>query len=207
LAVVNYHEANRHYPPAYQADAEGRPMHSWRVLILPYLEQDAVYRRYLFSEPWDGPNNRQLELPTPGSYVFHGEKRTESTTTNYLAIVGPETVWPGRSTITSDAVKDGKEGTILVVENRGAGIHWMEPRDLSFADMDFTFNSPRGLSSKYRDPAVATLDGRVYRLRKELSAETLRALLTIRGSERVGPDGEGGWEFLPDGRLREPAEP
>src|SRR5262249_26941179 len=155
-----------------------------------------------FREPWDGPNNRKLADRMPKLYAFHGEHRPGNTTTNYLAVVGPETLWPGSNFVSADAVTDDRTATIVVVENRGAGGQWMEPRDLSFADMSFAVNAPNGVSSKYNDPAVAMLDGMLYRLRKDLAPNTLRAMLTIRGGERIVADGNGGWEWLADGRLR-----
>src|SRR5262245_52749889 len=60
LALQNYHDVYQSFPPAYVANGEGRPMHSWRVLILPYLGHKALYDQYHFDEPWDGPNNSQL---------------------------------------------------------------------------------------------------------------------------------------------------
>src|SRR5438105_1376638 len=60
LALLNYHDANKSFPPAYVADAEGKPMHSWRVLILPYLERNDLYQQYDFNEPWNGPHNSRL---------------------------------------------------------------------------------------------------------------------------------------------------
>ena len=60
LALRNYHTAYGCFPPAYVADKNGRPMHSWRVLILPFLKEDPLYKQYKFSEPWDGPNNKKL---------------------------------------------------------------------------------------------------------------------------------------------------
>jgi len=206
LAVANYHDGHGHYPPAYVADAQGRPTHSWRVLLLPYLEQEALYKDYDPSEPWNAPNNRRLAPRMPRAYAFHGEHRPGLTTTNYLAVVGPETVWPGATTRCSKDVTDGLSSTILIVENRGAGAHWMEPRDLSFTAMSYRVNDPAGISSKYQDPAVAMLDGGLHRLRKDLPASTLRALLTVSGGEEVREDA-GGWVLLPDGRQREPAEP
>src|SRR4051812_10595310 len=68
IALHNYHADYGVFPPAYVADASGRPLHSWRVLILPYLEQKPLYNRYNFSEPWDGPNNRRLASQMPGVY-------------------------------------------------------------------------------------------------------------------------------------------
>jgi hypothetical protein len=61
LALHNYHQTYGCFPPAYVADEDGRPMHhSWRVLVLPFLEQQQLYDQYRFDEPWDGPNNRKL---------------------------------------------------------------------------------------------------------------------------------------------------
>jgi hypothetical protein len=202
LAVANYHEGHGHYPPAHVLGPDGRPWHSWRVLILPYIEQDELFQEYDFSEPWDGPKNHRLAERMPRLYAFHGDERPGNTTANYLAVVGPETVWPGSSTVSSKAVTDDQGATILLVENRGAGVHWMEPRDLALADMDLAINSPRGVSSWYSDPAVVMLNGYVYRLRRDVSPKTLRALLTIRGGEPVQSDEAGGWVWLPDGRDR-----
>jgi hypothetical protein len=67
-ALHSYHEKHGHFPPAYVADKDGRPMHSWRVLILPYLDHDDVYKKYRMDEPWDGPNNRKLWDIRMGEY-------------------------------------------------------------------------------------------------------------------------------------------
>ena len=144
LAVANYHDANGHYPPAYLLGPDGRPWHSWRILILPYIEEKGLFDEYDFSESWDSPKNRRLAGRMPRLYAFHGDERPGNTTTNYLAVIGPETVWPGASTVSMEAVSDGLGVSILVVENQGAGVHWMEPRDLTLADIDFNINSPRG---------------------------------------------------------------
>jgi hypothetical protein len=207
LAVANYESTHGHLPPAYLADEVGRPMHSWRVLILPFIEQDNLYKQYDFSEPWDGPNNRQLAERMPRIYALHGDYYPGLTTTNYLAVVGPKTAWPGSSTVLRSDVTDGTSKTILLIENRGQGVHWMEPRDLEFETMSFDLNSPNGISSKYDDPAVVMLDGSVQRLHKHLKPQTLRALLTINGGEKLRGGFGDEWEVLPDGRLREEAQP
>ena len=68
-------------------------MHSWRVLILEFLESRELYHQYDFSEPWDGPNNRLLIDQMPRFYVFPGDDSQAASETNYLAVVGEETVW------------------------------------------------------------------------------------------------------------------
>lgn len=205
MAVANYHDQHGHFPPPYVADADGRPMHSWRVLILPYIEHDNLYKQYKFDEPWDGPSNRALADKMPKVYAFHGTHKPGLTTTNYLAVVGPKTIWRTGKKLTYKDVTDGSSSTILVVENQGLGVHWMEPRDLNWAEMDFALNKPKGISSWYKDPAVTTADGQVVRLKPSVSPDTLRALLTADGGEKLRGEG-GGWEVIPDGRLREPAE-
>lgn len=202
MAVANYHDANGCFPPAYIAGPDGRPWHSWRILILPYIEHQGLYNEYNFDEPWDGPNNRKLVGRMPQTFAFHGSDRRGNTLTNYLAVVGDETGWPDTKSVTYADVTDGSGTTIMVVENRGADVHWLEPRDLSLAEMDLRLNNPVGISSPYVDPAVAMFDGSIRRLKANLQPATLRALLTIRGGEELQDDGQHGWELLPDGRLR-----
>jgi hypothetical protein len=202
LAVANYHHEYGRYPPPYLNGPDGRPWHSWRVLILPYIEYSNLHQAYSFAEPWDGPNNRKLAERMPRIFAFHGSERAENTTTNYLAVVGHETAWPETKSLTSAEVTDGLDSTILLVENMGAAVHWMEPRDLLLADMDLRVNSPAGVSSPYDDSAVAMLDGNLHRLRPGLKPAVLRGLLTIRGGEILEVDAAGAWELLPDGRQR-----
>jgi hypothetical protein len=176
-------------------------MHSWRVLILPYLEQRQLFEQYDFSEPWDGPNNSKLAAQMPKVYAFHGEYKPGLTTTNYLAVVGVQTMWPGNQPRQTADVTDSTDSTILVVENAGQGIHWTEPRDLDFATMSFAVNSPNGISSKYLEPAVVMADGTLRKLQENISPEVLQAMLTANAGEEVREDA-GGWTLLGDGRDR-----
>jgi hypothetical protein len=206
LAVANYHVANGHYPPAYVLGPDGKLWHSWRVLILPYIEGQEIYDQYDFNEPWNGPNNRKLAGRMPQVYRFSSLRNSDTQVTNYLAVVGPETIWPGDGTANLNEVTDGLGQTIQIVENSGLGVHWMEPRDLEFATMSFELGSPTGVSSWYQDPAIVTADDSVKRLKRELRPETLRALLTIRGGERLEQNESGAWEWLQDGRDRPPKD-
>jgi prepilin-type processing-associated H-X9-DG protein len=191
LALHNYHSFYGSLPPAYIADANGRPMHSWRVLILPYLDRTDLYEIYRFDEPWDGPNNSKLhDLIVDAFRCPQGHGGARSTETSYVAIVGPETIWPGDGAVKLDDVSDGLGSTLLVVEIANSGIHWMEPRDLHVSQMTQTINSKsgQGISSGHPGGAVVGFaDGRVRFLSDNTPAATIEALLTIRGGEKI-PD-------------------
>lgn len=202
MAVANYADAHYgQFPPAYKLGPDGRPWHSWRVLVLPYIEQDNLFRQYRFDEPWNGPNNSRLATPMPRTFGFTDTDRSR-TTTNYLAVVGAETMWPGKVSRTRGEIKDDPGQTILIVENNGLDVHWMEPRDLAFGTMPLRIDDPDGVSSWYKQPAVAVADGSVRRLSKEMPPEALRAALTVAGGEKLAQEGNG-WTVMEDGRDRE----
>jgi prepilin-type processing-associated H-X9-DG protein len=190
LALHNYHSTHGSFPPAYVADASGRPMHSWRVLILPYLDHLPLYRQYRFDEPWDGPNNSQLAATSLGVFRCPEDQAGPPAETNYLLVVGPETAWPGARCVRLDEISDGASNTILLVEVRQSGIAWMEPRDLHVLQMAPGVNAKagQGISSGHPGGAnVAFADGLVLFLPDSLTPAELRGLLTIRGGEPRGP--------------------
>ena len=200
LAMSLYENDHGCFPPAYIADANGRPMHSWRVLILPYLGDDALYQAYDFSEPWDGPNNRKLAGQIPSMYQCWSAETFNGTSwvTNYMAVVGPATVWPGAKASKLSNIRDGAANTIIVVEVADSSIHWMEPRDLSFEEALCGINPPSGMGISSRHISggdyfhhgtsvvnVALADGHVLRLPEGFPAEELETLLTIDPGDAV----------------------
>jgi hypothetical protein len=199
LAVANYSDANGHYPPAYVMGPDGRPWHSWRILILPFIEQQALHDKYRFDEPWDGPNNRSLGELIPRTYQFaitHAEKKPLA---NYLADVGSETLWPGDQPFQRERARGE---AVLFVENEGLNIHWMEPRDLLFSDMSFELQKPNGISSPYKTPAIAMADGSVRYLDSAISPATLREMFIAERGRNL-TNTQGGWKPIEDGRDRE----
>src|SRR5207248_412923 len=92
LALCQYHDTFQSYPPPFIADSSGKPMHTWRVLILPYLDQKNLYQQYRLDEPWDGPNNRKLhDVGLPIFQCPSHSKAQPTTETNYVAVIGPRT--------------------------------------------------------------------------------------------------------------------
>ncbi len=187
LALRQYQRRYSCLPPAFVPDANGKPMHSWRVLLLPFLDQDALYQKYSFKEPWDGPNNRKLSNVSIGVYKCTSDA-PEYANTSYVAVVGPGTAWPGATGARLGDVQTDPGNTVLVVEVADSGVNWMEPRDLSFENMDFHVNGqPRNsISSRHRgDATVLFVDGSVGRLGDGLTPEAIRAMLRITGATGV----------------------
>jgi hypothetical protein len=187
LAVANYHDAHGSFPPAYLADRDGKPMHSWRVLLLPFLEQKELYDAYNFSEPWDGPNNRQLTSRIGNIYRRSGLDSDSSQTTSFVAVVGRQTAWRGAEPTTRADLGDGMRQTLLVVEVPDGQFRWMEPKDLEFDRMSFRINdgSGRGPGSRLGGARVVSADTTVRTLPEGFDPETLKAMLTANGGEKV----------------------
>lgn len=206
LSVLSYWDRDGSFPPAYVADENGKPMHSWRVLILPYIEKNDLYDAYDFNEAWDGPNNAKL-AQTPLRLFRCPSESNVAPLTNYVAVVGPNTMWPGAEGVSPDDIPDGAAETILLIEWPDSDIHWMEPRDVSFEELCGATGSKsrRGLHGAHdvgdmwfhhSVPIIhaAMADGSVRRLPANISAEQFAALLTRNGGEPIDWDA---FEFRP----------
>jgi hypothetical protein len=147
LALHNYQIDYRCLPPVCVNDENGKPMHSWRVLILPYLGRKDLYDQYKFEEPWNGPNNRKLLAARPSVFVCLSDERTQAegaTDTSYVAVVGPNAAWRlGKPRSLDDAELRGKASTtVMLAETVGANINWTEPKDLSLDALQSATSSP-----------------------------------------------------------------
>jgi hypothetical protein len=130
MALECYHEVNGCYPPQFLTNKQGQPAHSWRVLVLPYLSHENLYRRYRFDEPWDGPHNRLLAMEMPEEYRSPFLD-SESTITQYVGISGSDTAWRGAIPLSRKGLRStGNDAIIWLVEAANSDIHWMEPRDI-----------------------------------------------------------------------------
>ncbi len=187
LAMLIYHETYGCFPPAYTVDENGRPLHSWRVLLLPYMEEEALYDQIKLDEPWDSPPNRALADLMPDVYRCPSGSALLWQQTSYVVITGPGTVFNAAETVSISDISDGTSRTILVVEASDAGINWMEPRDIEIDQIEGEINdlSGQGISSEH--PGIVNVlhcDGSVHSLFEGLDAESIKAKSTIAGGEK-----------------------
>lgn len=142
LAVLNYESANGHFPPAYIADDDGKPMHSWRVLILPYLEEQALFKQYDFDEPWNGPNNSKLANKLPYAYtsIPFAQKNENSAMTGFKLVTGPETAFVKDQTKGFGDITAGSSNVIMLVDDNAKPVNWMSPEDATLEEATKLFN-------------------------------------------------------------------
>lgn len=197
FACAEYRATNGSLPPALVSDKDGRPMHSWRVLILPYLGYANLYDRYHFDEPWDGPHNRLLAQEMPHEYRCPACAGRSDVTTNYLAVVGPTTPWPGGRAVRNQEIEGNEATTVLFVEVADSDINWMSPCDMAFEHAIMGVNVDRcaGISSHHPGGAnVGFIDGFINFLHDDVVSEDLRRMLTLGGGKKQEHGVRGGTE-------------
>jgi len=170
LALFNYENDRRTFPPAYRADKQGKPLLSWRVAILPHLEQEALYRQFRQEEPWDSEHNKKL-IPLMPNVFRSPSSNAEPGKTNYLTVRGERTVFPGPQGIGLADIRDGTAATIITVEvNDERAVIWTKPDDFEPDPKD----PLKGLLGLYPDGFLAGLaDGSVLLVSSKAEAETL----------------------------------
>lgn len=188
-ALQRYHDQHGSYPPPYFTDATGKPQHSWRVLILPQLGEQALYDQYRFDEPWDGPNNFALQMRMPAVYGCPADPNvTTRSDTSYLAIVGSRTVFPPNGARKASDIRDGAGNTILIAECHESAIPWTAPRDISSSSLSAGVNGPNrtGIQSQHELGAyVVLVDGTVEFVSENASREDLESLSTVAGHDSI----------------------
>lgn len=192
LALHSYHDVTGHLPqPAAFRTRDGKPGLSWRVALLPYLEQQSLFRQFRLDEPWDSPNNIRLVGQMPKVYQQPGNETSDGTT-YYQAFVGPATAFED-ATKRPDGPRgwrftdftDGTSNTILIAVAERP-VPWTAPQDMAY---DPAGPLPR-LSKRFRAGAVvAFTDGAVRPLPHDTPEQTLRGLITRNGGEVIA----GGW--------------
>jgi hypothetical protein len=204
-AIEKYHKDKGHYPAQAILDKDGKPLLSWRVAILPYLENTWIsndgpgekqinspkelYDLFKLDEPWDGPNNKKLITRLPGVYrapwsvLPYNQISIGKTTT--LAVVGKGGIFdPTKKTVSETDVRDGLKQTLLLLqlEEAGHAVYWTKPADIALtAEGKLPADGP----NFNRRFAVVYADGSAHTLLNGLDAATFLGIFTREGNEKL----------------------
>lgn len=189
LAVHNFHDANGYLPPEVNGryeDDKGRPLLSWRVHLLPYMEEAALYKEFHLDEPWDSPHNKALLPRMPKDFALSSE--LPEGMSDVLAPVSKFSVLGSAERAKFAMILDGTSNTIMAIEaSPKHAVPWTKPDDFVFdpqaADAMVRFGSPD-------DDAILVLmvDASTRTIKKSFSAELLQALFDMRDGKEVDID-------------------
>lgn len=188
FAMHNYRDTNRGlFPAAAICDEHGKPLLSWRVAILPYIEQENLYNQFKLDEPWDGPHNKLLAERLVQTYMLPGDDKTKTPLyyTHYQVFVGKGAAFDKTRGHSIQDFRDGLSNTILIVVADKA-VPWTKPEDV-----DFDPNKPMLplMGRHFRGGFnVALADGSVRLVAAQISENTLKAAITRNGGDALGPD-------------------
>ena len=191
LAMHTYHDKYKCLPPVYTMDKDGNPLHSWRVLLLPFIEQTALYRQIHLDEPWDSEYNKQFHSQMVSAYSCPSNSGSMVGGTDYSVVVGEET--PFHATGNSPKlsyIQDGTSNTICLVE-RKTPICWMEPtQEITFEQACQGINvSENGIGSNHSGGVnVGIFDGSIRFISDTIDLDALRAAFTRAGGESIPLD-------------------
>lgn len=130
LAMHNYHDTHKKFPPPAVVGPDGKTLHSWRVAVLPFLGQRELYNQYRRNEPWDSAHNKTILSKMPAVFR-HPNDAGNSTFSSYYGLVGTGTVFGKTTGVRIRDIIDGTSNSIMVVESKRK-IPWTKPEDIPF---------------------------------------------------------------------------
>lgn len=178
LAFHNFHDAYGNFPAAAGVDNDGVPMLSWRVALLPFLEESQLYEEFHLDEPWDSDHNIKLLERMPAVYR-HPSRVTEPGYTVYQVPLSDKSLLRLTEPTKIQEITDGTSNTILALETSAeAAVPWTAPQDYKIDE-----NNP-GLHL-FTNAMTQMLfgDGSVQTLSENVDSEVLNALFTRAGGE------------------------
>ena len=182
LALHQYNVDHGTLPPAFIPGDAGKPAHSWRILLLPYLNQPDLYDTYRFDEPWDGPNNSTLAAKMPDVFRCPScVENTPPTHTNYVACIHDDSVLSGSVPNPLSAIKDPPQETLLLSETQTRAVHWMSPFDVPSTEMYADLADGIGIHDRGFNAIMA--DGAAMFLPHTMTQADFDSLVTRSGNE------------------------
>jgi prepilin-type processing-associated H-X9-DG protein len=183
LAMHSYHDAYQHFPPAAICDKKGKPLLSWRVAILPFIEQDALYKQFKLDEPWDSEHNIKLSRALVKVYMHPQAppEAMEKGLSYYRLFYGKDAPFDLVVGKGLNAIADGTSNTFMVVEAE-EGVPWTKPDDF-----EYDAKKPLPKFGKFSAGGFNALfcDGSVRFISESTPEKTLRAFITANGGEVI----------------------
>ncbi len=191
LAMFLYEDNKKHFPAAAICDKDGKPLLSWRVMILPLIDQEALYKEFHLDEPWDSEHNKPLIAKIP--VVFRDPHDSSSTNSSYFMLTGKGMFGNSEKGRKVNEITDGPSNTIMLVDAK-RDIPWTKPEDIE-VDSDPAKPLPRFGGHFVNGIFAATFaDGSVRILSNSIDSKMLHALFTVAGGEVISDEELSGAE-------------
>ena len=190
LAMHNYHDTYLHFPAAYGKKKDGTKLLSWRVYLLPFLDQDKLYKEFRLDEPWDSEHNKKLIEKMPpvfASPALPAELAKKGMTT-YVVPVGDKTVFAGADGTNISQITDGTSNTIAILETDAAhAVIWTKPDDLVI-DWKAPLKGLTGIWKSGNNSRFLTgfCDGSVRAISDKIDPLIMKKLLQMNDGEPIG---------------------
>jgi uncharacterized protein (TIGR03067 family) len=181
LAFHNYHATYGSLPPAASYARGGKALLSWRVALLPYLGEQALYNRFKLDEPWDSAHNKPLLTEMPAVFALGPAAVVDRGETFYQVFVGPGTVFDGPKGRRLAEITDGTSNTVLAVEAAQA-VPWAKPTDLPYDPQKPLPKLGELFPNTFH---VALADGAVFGFKQDFDEPMLRRAITRADGQEV----------------------
>jgi hypothetical protein len=182
LAMHNYHDTFNRFPAHAIYSKEGKPLLSWRVMILPFIEENDLHKQFKLDEPWDSENNKPLLDRMPKIYAPLGGETKDKHSTFYQVFVGKGTIFdPAEKKVTFASITDGTSNTLFAAE-AGEAVPWTKPEDLAF-DPDKALPALGGMFKGGFHVLMA--DGSVHFLKEKFDENKMKLLIIRNDGQRV----------------------
>jgi hypothetical protein len=185
LAVIDHADVFGEMPRD-TLDKNGKKLLSWRVQILPYLEEGNLYNQFKLDEPWDSESNLKLIEKMPESFASPRVSVKSAGFTVFQGFAGKGSLFePGKKQSYPASITDGTSQTIMVTESSIA-VPWTKPADLPF---DIDKELPDFGKAYGARPLAAMCDGSVRFVdTKKVSSKTLKSAITTSAGDILGAD-------------------